>query len=478
MRHQDVDRPELEPGTFLDRYELLSVVARGGMGSVWLARLAGKHGFEKLVAVKTILPYYAADPLFRSMLLDEARIASGIVHPNVAQTIDLGEQDDVLYTVMEWMEGDSLRALLRRFEESGSTLPLGISLRVVADACAGLHAAHEVLGPDGSPAGIVHRDVSPHNILITSGGVSKLIDFGIAKARGRVAEETSPGNIKGKIGYMAPEQAIGAEVDRRADIWGLGATLYHAVAGKPAYGGENQAIALHKLLSHTPAPALDDSVPAPVRAIIAKAMAPEVEARFPTAADMGRAIDDAMRQTRLAPSHADVAAFYAEHMGDAIRKRQRAIEQGLRSAAKRHARDQQSAEESNASVADPSSSVIASSVTVDSENRNRVVFALGIAVFVAIGLIGVIGFRFGSRAREPSASTSPASASAATAATSAPAVAPSLPPSESAPLQSALPATSSGPSAAPVGSRPPRRGPSKPGPRTSKGSDQDVDDGF
>jgi len=239
----------LEPGTVLDRYELLCTVARGGMAHVWLGRFKGKHGFEKLVAVKTILPEHALDARFRNMFLDEARIASGIEHPHVAKILDLGEWRECLYLVMEYVDGDSLSRLRRSIEKRGHKLPLPIALRVLADVCAGLHAAHELRGEDGALLGVVHRDVSPQNVLIPTNGVSKLIDFGVAKARHRLGEETSAGFAKGKSRYMSPEQALAKPVDRRADLFAVGAMAYEMFAGAAPYDGPNDMARLHALIT-------------------------------------------------------------------------------------------------------------------------------------------------------------------------------------------------------------------------------------
>src|SRR5258708_1447784 len=168
----------LRAGYRLDRYELLCPIATGGMATVWLARLRGKRGFEKLFAVKTIRTELVEDPRFQEMFLDEARIASGIQHPNVAQILDLGEQRDVLFIVMEWVDGDSLAKIRRLVTKIGGRVPVGLALRILADACAGLHAAHELRDDHGEPLGIVHRDVSPQNILVSAGGAVKVIDFG------------------------------------------------------------------------------------------------------------------------------------------------------------------------------------------------------------------------------------------------------------------------------------------------------------
>src|SRR5215831_15547243 len=162
--------PVLVPGFKLDRYELLTPIASGGMASVWLSRLRGKRGFEKLFAIKTIKTELTSDSRFQEMFLDEARIASAIQHPNVAQILDLGEQDDVLYIVMEWVDGDSLAKLRKLALKRGTNLPLGVTLRVVADACAGLHAAHQLRDVKGKNLDIIHRDVSPQNILVSAAG--------------------------------------------------------------------------------------------------------------------------------------------------------------------------------------------------------------------------------------------------------------------------------------------------------------------
>src|SRR5271165_1080543 len=167
-RAMEATESVLRAGYRLDRYELLCPIASGGMATVWLAQLRGKRGFEKLFAIKTIKTDLTDDPRFQEMFLDEARIASGIQHPNVAQILDLGEQEQVLYIVMEWVDGESLAKIRKLTSKRKSVLPIGVALRVLADACSGLHAAHELRDDDGEHLGIVHRDVSPQNILIST----------------------------------------------------------------------------------------------------------------------------------------------------------------------------------------------------------------------------------------------------------------------------------------------------------------------
>ena len=210
-------RRDLSPGVRVDRYEMVTPIGEGGMATVWVARQHGKHGFQKIVAFKSILTRYAENANFRAMLLDEARIASHIEHPNVCQILDVGEEGDLLYLVLEYVDGDALSSIHYHLSQQGQVFPLPIALRIGEEVCAGLHAAHELRDADGHPLGVVHRDVSPQNILLGVRGDVKVIDFGIALARDRMTEETSHGSLKGKVNYMPPEQADGRRLDGRAD---------------------------------------------------------------------------------------------------------------------------------------------------------------------------------------------------------------------------------------------------------------------
>jgi serine/threonine protein kinase len=305
------------------------------MASVWVARLRAKHGFEKLVAIKTILPKHAEDPRFQQMFLDEARIASKIDHAHVAHVLDLGDEHGVLYLVMEWVDGDSLSKLQRAVNADGGALPPGIALRIVADACAGLHAAHELRDADGKLLGVVHRDVSPQNVLVGASGVVKVIDFGIAKARDRVAGETSSGSLKGKIPFMSPEQAMGKAIDRRADVWSTGSLLYTLLAGKPPFDEENQYATLHRIASGERPPPLPPQVPTPVAAIVEKALAFAPEDRFATMAEMQIAIDSVMSERGLQATAKDVAELVKVHLSARAEKRRSSVDLALRAAADR-----------------------------------------------------------------------------------------------------------------------------------------------
>ncbi len=325
----------VQPGFRLDRYELLAPVADGGMASVWLARQHGKRGFEKLVAVKMILPKYAQDPRFEKMFLDEAGIASRITHPNVAQILDLGDEHGVLYLAMEWVDGDPVSKLRRKAEKKNEKIPLRVVLRILADTCGGLHAAHELRGKDDVSLGVVHRDVSQQNILVDTLGSAKVIDFGIAKARDRVTEETTAGMLKGKIHCMAPEQARGEQVDRRADVFAVGSILYHLIAGAPPYEGDNELATLSLLISGKPPPPLPPDTPAAVSEVVMRALSHKREGRYSTAAQMRDAIEAAMIQEKLTATTSDVATYCGTLMADRMEKRKEAMAYALSAAGDR-----------------------------------------------------------------------------------------------------------------------------------------------
>jgi len=300
----------LGPGSRLDRYEIVRAVAQGGMGAVWLGRFAGAHGFAKQVAIKTILPEFAADRRFHGMFLDEARISSRLEHANVAQILDLGEHEGTLYIAFEWVEGSSVEQICRIAERRGRPVPLPILLRIVADACAGLHAAHELTDERGERLQVVHRDVTPDNILVRGDGCVKVIDFGVAKAKDRIAGDTRSGLVKGTPEYMAPEQACGNAVDRRADVWSLGAVLYRALAGGPPFPTRDELAAF--IVAKRDIGPLPPAVPEPVRAIVSEAMQRFPGDRYATAEDLRRALDAAMIATGAAVSPPEVAAYLKE----------------------------------------------------------------------------------------------------------------------------------------------------------------------
>jgi eukaryotic-like serine/threonine-protein kinase len=307
------------------------------MASVWLARFGGRLGFEKLVVVKMILPQYAQDPRFQQMFMDEARIASRIEHQNVARILDVGEHDGHYFIVMEWVDGDSVSKIMRALDARKEHIPTGIGLRIGADAAAGLHAAHELKDQAGATLGVVHRDVSPQNILVSTTGASVLIDFGVAKARDRVSQETSVGQLKGKVRYMAPEQAVGREIDRRADIFSLGAVLYELFAGRPPFDGSNEVAILHALTAGTPPPPLPDRVPAPVARVIMRALDHDVDKRFATALELSLSLESAIAETGETTNLSSVASYCDRLLAERRAGRKRSVDAALAQARQRDA---------------------------------------------------------------------------------------------------------------------------------------------
>jgi hypothetical protein len=319
---------ELIPGQSLGRYELLAQVARGGMGQVWAARLKGARGFQKLVAIKTLLPEFGNDARIEQMLLEEARIASLIQHQNVVQTTELGEHHGLLYLVMEWLDGESLAFVLKRAEERRLTIPLPVAVNLVAQACRGLHAAHELTSDLGVHLGVVHRDVSPHNVLVTHSGVVKLVDFGIAKAMNQDSSFTENGEVKGKYSYMAPEQVLGENVDRRADIFSLAITLYLTTTGRHPFKTGDKANLIRALTSD--APPVRPSVhvpgyPAALEAVIMKALAKTPADRYESTQAMRLALESAVPGAFVPRFETQVRDYLARVMGDRATARREAL---------------------------------------------------------------------------------------------------------------------------------------------------------
>ena len=285
------------PSMQLGKYRLLGELGRGGMAHVFLAMATGPARFSKLVVVKEIQASLAHEPEFVTMFLDEARLAARLNHPNVVQTNEVGQEDYRFYMVMEYLEGQSFRTVLRRIGRGpDAPLTLGMKLRVVCDALAGLHHAHDLTDFVGQPLGVVHRDVSPHNIFVTYSGQVKVLDFGIAKAFDSVTT-TSTGVLKGKVAYMAPEHARGDRVDRRADVYAAGIVLWECVTGERLFQDQPQVAILNKLLSGD-LPRIRDVAPdidPRLEAIISKALAYRPDDRYPTAAAFAADIEDMLR---------------------------------------------------------------------------------------------------------------------------------------------------------------------------------------
>jgi serine/threonine protein kinase len=264
----------------LGRYQLLTPIGRGGMAVVWAARQTGSRGFSKMVAIKVMLPHLSADPRFERMFLKEAEIASRIRHANVCEILDLGEEDKVLYLAMEWVDGDPLTLLL------GAGLPVDVLAHIVAEAGRGLAAAHAL--------GVVHRDVSPQNVLTTVDGRVKIVDFGVAKAATFGDQTTQSGFLKGKVGYVAPEQVNSVDADERTDVFALGVVLYELTTGVHPFRGPTDLATLLAVASTDPAtPPSEQSpdYPPALEAIVMRALQKDAAHRYPSMDDFARDLD-------------------------------------------------------------------------------------------------------------------------------------------------------------------------------------------
>src|SRR5688572_7190193 len=227
---QDAAKASVSWPKRIGRYDIVGPLASGGMAEILLARIVGPSGFQRPVVIKRILPHLSRQKDFVDMFLDEARIVSVIRHPNVVQVTELGHENEELFLVMEYLEGESTAGLMRRLSSRAEKLEPALAAYIVAEACAGAHAAHEQLDSTGANLGIVHRDLSPHNVFVTYGGAIKILDFGIATAADKIAK-TEAGQFKGKLEYASPEQCRGAQLDRRSDIFSLGTILWELTTG-------------------------------------------------------------------------------------------------------------------------------------------------------------------------------------------------------------------------------------------------------
>ncbi len=312
------------------RYEVLLPLASGGMATVYLARSTGLAGFEREVALKLTHAHLGEESSFATALVDEANLAGRIRHPNVVSVLDVGDDPHGIFLVMEYVEGDTLAGLARVLKDSGERFPERIALRVLEDVLAGLHAAHELRDAEGVLVGLVHRDVTPHNVLIGIDGVCKLADFGVAKAATRIAV-TATGLIKGKVAYMAPEQALGRPLDRRCDVWAAGVVLWELLSGLRFHSASSDAATLLRVVSEPPlrlrsvrpdlAPELDD--------LVARALQMDRNNRYPTAEDFRRAVVQAADATCGRAEPRERGADVSELVGDRLETRRAKVAEVL-----------------------------------------------------------------------------------------------------------------------------------------------------
>ena len=306
-------------GRRLGRYEVLTQLASGGMAAVYIARAQGVAGFERLVAVKVLHPHLAHEEEFISMFLDEARLAARIRHPNVVATLDISDTQGAGYfLVMEYIEGDHLGALLRSAVQRKQRLPVPVAVRILHDGLGGLSAAHTLRGERGEPLNLVHRDISPHNILVGTDGIARLTDFGVAKAEVRLSS-TREGQFKGKLSYMSPEHASTGQADQRSDLFSMGIVLWESLTGQRLFRGETNAATLNKIL-YEPIPKASELLPelAPFDAMLIKALDRDAAARFQTAEEMMEALEEAAAEAGGTATTRKVASVVKHLAGEKV----------------------------------------------------------------------------------------------------------------------------------------------------------------
>lgn len=310
-----------QPGAQVGRYRLIDRLAVGGMAELFLGFTQSMHGFEKLVVLKRILPQFAENPDFVRMFLDEARLAATLDHPNIAHVYDIGEHHGSYFFSMEYVHGQSLLKVMRAVTKARRPLPLEHSLNVIIGTCSGLHYAHEKNGLDGTALGIVHRDISPPNLILTYDGMVKVVDFGIAKAA-TAKSNTAVGTLKGKIPYMAPEQCRSEPLDRRSDIFSIGIILYELTVGRRLFQAETEIAIIQKITSggFPPPTSVHPSYPGELEAIVMRALQLNPDARYSTARDLQIDLEEFAREYKLAISSARLGSFMEELFDEDARR--------------------------------------------------------------------------------------------------------------------------------------------------------------
>lgn len=309
-------QPAAPTGTAFGQYELIEHIATGGMAEVYKARMKGLEGFQKIVAIKRILPHLTDNDEFVTMFIDEAKLAAQLQHPNIIHIYDLGKIERSYYIAMEYIDGLDLRSILNKLQAKGERFPLPLALYVGARLADALDYAHRKRDFKGQAMALVHRDVSPQNVLISYEGEIKLCDFGIAKAASK-ASHTRAGALKGKLQYMSPEQAWGKDLDHRSDIFSLGLVLYEMIVGRKAFSGDSELSILEQVRSPklVPPRQVDSTIPPEVEQILLKALKEKREERYQSAADMAKDLEAAMRAFEPTPSAAQLAAFLCDLQG-------------------------------------------------------------------------------------------------------------------------------------------------------------------
>ncbi len=312
----------------IGRYELLTRLATGGMAELFLARERGLAGLERLVVIKRILPHLADQPSFVEMFLREARIVARLSHPNVVQIYELGQEEDSYHIAMEYIHGSTVRELLLLAQQEGKQMPLDVGLTIVEQTCRGLHAAHQLRDLDGQPLGLVHRDISPHNLMCTTDGHVKLLDFGVAKSTAASVEATYSGNLKGKFAYLSPEQCLHEPLDRRSDIFAMGIVMWEMFTMRRLFKRKTELDMMQAVIGGKvpPPQRFREDLPTPIQEVILRALATEREDRFDSAETLREAMAEAASECGVEIEEDRVARFLSDVAGERLAERQATVE--------------------------------------------------------------------------------------------------------------------------------------------------------
>lgn len=323
----EIDKLGIGPIKKFGRYTLVKKLATGGMAEIWLARQTGLAGFNRFVVIKKILSHLAEEDTFVKMFLDEARMSVQLTHPNIVQVYDLGEAERTYFIAMEYIAGENLAAIAWRGVKRRKPLSPQFAARIIADACRALHYAHHLKGADGVPLELVHRDISPQNILVTYEGEVKVVDFGIAKAATK-SQHTKTGMLKGKFSYMSPEQCLGNPLDMRSDVFALGIVLYELCTGKRLFKHESELMILEMITKRriTPPSQVAEGISPELERVILKALEKEVTDRYQTAQDLAIALEDYLRSEAEQSNSSEIASYMRALFKDKIDEKQRVCE--------------------------------------------------------------------------------------------------------------------------------------------------------
>lgn len=308
-------------GTRFGKYSLLNRIAVGGMAEVFLARQEGLEGFEKTICIKRIRPHLSSQPNFVQMFLNEAKLAAQLNHPNIVQIYDLGRVNDSYFIAMEYISGRDMSRIIPKAEKAGISFPMIYALRIASNVCEGLYFAHTKGDAYGNPLNIVHRDITPENILVSFSGTVKIVDFGIAKANTQL-EQTRAGEIKGKLSYMSPEQCMGHQLDARSDIFSFGSVIYEWITGYKLFTGENEMAILKSIIDGKiyPPSYFKEDVPEAVERILMKALEKDKNKRYQSAWEMQFDIDTYLASSEFTPSNIHLSNFLKQIFGDEIER--------------------------------------------------------------------------------------------------------------------------------------------------------------